>query len=68
MGAEEVRVGDLILKDPDNPNLGFMLDPDRVNPHIKEYEQRLGEIPVRMSLTDGVPIPSDRTDGVGWPD
>lgn len=51
----EVRVGDLILKNPDRPELGFMLDPKRVNPHIKGYAGRLGIAP-EMSLTDGVPI------------
>lgn len=62
MGAEEVRVGDLVLANPDNPEKGWKLDPP------KEALQELGSIPIRMSLTDGVPIPSDRTDGPGWPD
>lgn len=51
---------DLVLKDPNTPELGYRLVP---------AEERLG----RMSLTDGVPIVTEapepeRTYGVGWPE
>ncbi len=46
--------GHLVLKDVTRPELGYMVVSER-NPHIKEYEEKLG----RMSLTDGVFIPEE---------